>query len=113
MPVDLFLSVPQMWKSPANLTMAVAGEAAGADYVELVYEPQCAAAYYLQQNRGYARQPNVSGTMLIADIGGGTGDFVSYGNVNSGEGVRVQLSTVGKAHGLCIILVTARILSLY
>lgn len=105
MPIELFLSVPQMWTAPANLHMVQAAKAAGISRVELVYEPQCAAAFFT-----HAVQPRnlaVHNVILIADIGGGTGDFVSYEcRSNLGDGAKVGLQLIGEAEGKQILSAT-------
>lgn len=102
--MQLFLSVPQMWKAPANLIMTKAAKEAGVDYIELVYEPQCAAAFYTHNVKDrLPKQMNVGDVLLIADIGGGTGDFVSYEyRHDSDAGAKVGLRMVGNAHGQSI-----------
>jgi len=101
MPIELFLSVPQMWTPPANLQMVQAAKAAGIARVELVYEPQCAAAYYTHAVKDrWPRQLAMHDVIMIADIGGGTGDFVSYECRNNLEdGAKVGLQLVGEAEG--------------
>ena len=71
------------------------------EHVELVYEPQCAAAYYLYNIKdGNPKQLVVGDVMLIADIGGGTGDFVSYElKSDCDDGAKVGLVSTGEAEG--------------
>ncbi|KAK5738235.1 hypothetical protein LTR17_006112 [Elasticomyces elasticus] len=101
MPVELFLSAPQMWKAPANITMTAAAKSAGTKHVELVYEPQSAAGYFVG-NVKY-RVPKYLGlgdVLLVADVGGGTGDFVSLGfESSSADGAKVRSTTVGTPIG--------------
>ncbi|TKA71486.1 hypothetical protein B0A55_06946 [Friedmanniomyces simplex] len=99
--VEVFLSVPQMWKLPANDRMQTAAKDAGIKHVELVYEPQCAAGYYVCINKHklpqYLDQDDIA---LVADVGGGTGDFVSYSfESSSSDGAKVRLQIVGKPEG--------------
>lgn len=102
MPVQLFLSVPQMWKTPANRIMTEAAKLAGIEHVELVYEPQCAAAYYTHKIKdSLPRQLKVGDVLMIADVGGGTGDFVSYEfRTDSDAGSQVRLRSIGVATGI-------------
>ncbi|KAK4575250.1 hypothetical protein LTR86_001102 [Recurvomyces mirabilis] len=104
MPLELLLSVPQMWKAPANRHMTTAAKCAGIEHVELVYEPQCAAAFYTYTVKDkMPRQMKAGDVLLVADIGGGTGDFVSY-RLESGsdDGAAVQLCVAKDAKGaLC------------
>ena len=52
---------------------------AGIPHVELVYEPHCAAAYFAHKVRDRVNMQLKTGdVVIVADIGGGTGDFVSY-----------------------------------
>ncbi|KAK5731970.1 hypothetical protein LTR17_010922 [Elasticomyces elasticus] len=86
MPVEVFLSVPQMWKAPANLRMTTAAKRAGIKYVELVYEPQSAAGYFTGRIRHeLPRTVDVGDVLLVADLGGGTGDFVSLKYVSTSD----------------------------
>jgi molecular chaperone DnaK (HSP70) len=74
LPFYVFLSVPQMWKPPANFDMTQAARDAGIDYVELVYEPQCAFAQTLSKVNGpSSHQLNNGEVILVADIGSGNG----------------------------------------
>ncbi|KAI7464721.1 hypothetical protein KC357_g7851 [Hortaea werneckii] len=74
MEIEVFISVPQMWKAPANRFMAQSAKDAG-----------------------------LRDVLIIADIGGGTGDFVSYEFGGSGDnGAKMPLSIVGNPEGaLC------------
>ncbi|KAK3653759.1 hypothetical protein LTR22_011138 [Elasticomyces elasticus] len=98
---ELFLSVPQMWKSPGNRKMTVAAQRAGVEHVELVYEPQCAAGYFTGSIKNQHPQwLDAKQVLLVADVGGGTGDFVSfaYGG-SSRDGAKVALRTVKEPEG--------------
>lgn len=109
MEVDVFLSVPQMWEAPANREMTEAAQTAGINYVELVYEPQCAAAYWALSVNNDPRQLAKGDVLIIADIGGGTGDFVSYEFGNHGSfGAKMCLATVEKPEGKAIHVVHRR-----
>ncbi|KAK5729500.1 hypothetical protein LTR17_011920 [Elasticomyces elasticus] len=103
MDVELFLSVPQMWKAPANLQMTKAAREAGFDFVRLVYKPQCAAGFFTENVKHLSRGIVVGDVAIVADIGGGTGDFVSLEYKSSrGDGAQVQLEVVGVPQGaLC------------
>lgn len=81
--------------------MTKAAKDAGIEHVELVYEPQCAAAYYTHNIKDrLPRQLEVGDVLLIADVGGGTGDFVSYEyRHDSAMGAKVGLKMVGQARG--------------
>ena len=84
--------------------MTKAAKDAEISYVELVYEPQCAAAYYLHNvEDSMPKQLVVGDELLIADIGGGTGDFVSYRLKSDCEdGAKVGLKIAKDAKGaLC------------
>ncbi|KAK3115702.1 hypothetical protein LTR53_004666 [Teratosphaeriaceae sp. CCFEE 6253] len=101
MPIDLFLSVPQMWKPPANKKLTDAAHAAGVAHVELVPEPQCAAAYFTSHIRHKLPALLTKGDVLIvADVGRGTGDFVSvaYQSVLD-DGAKALLRTVCEPKG--------------
>lgn len=96
----MFISVPQMWKAPANRFMTQSAKAAGFKYVELVYEPHCAAAYYANNIMNTPSQLSKGDVLIIADIGGGTGDFVSYEFGGHGDdGAKMPLSIVGNPEG--------------
>ena len=81
--------------------MTNAAKSAGIEYVELVYEPQCAAASFLYDIRDrIPRQLNRGDVLLVIDIGGGTGDSVSYEfTQDSGGGAKVGLRMIGHAQG--------------
>ncbi|RMZ03632.1 hypothetical protein D0860_06724 [Hortaea werneckii] len=103
MEIEVFISVPQMWKAPANREMTQAAKTAGLKYVELVYEPQYAAAHYANNIMNTPSQLSKGDVLVIADIGGGTGDFVSYEFGGSGyDGAKMPLSIFGRPEGaLC------------
>ncbi|KAI6862239.1 hypothetical protein KC343_g6540 [Hortaea werneckii] len=103
MEIEVFISVPQMWKAPANRFMTQSAKDAGFKYVELVYEPHCAAAYYANNIMNTPSQLSKGDVLIIADIGGGTGDFVSYEFGGHGDdGAKMPLSIVGNPEGaLC------------
>ena len=100
MPTKVFMSVPQMWKLPADLQMATAAKKAGIAYVELVFEPQAAAGYYLYFLKNNMDQLTPGDVLLMADIGGGTGDFNSY-EFTTGKvaGAEARLKLVGDPKG--------------
>ena len=81
--------------------MTQAAKNAGIGYVELVYEPQCAVAYYTYKiMERTPSQLEVGSVITVPDIGGGTGDFVSYRITTHGQtGAGVGLEMVGKATG--------------
>lgn len=84
--------------------MTLAAKAAGFEYVELVYEPQSAAAYNMHAiEDGMHQHVKLGDVLLVADLGGGTGDFVSYEFCDEGSaGAKVRLKTIGEATGaLC------------
>lgn len=78
-----YVTVPQMWLPDATKLMATACQRAGFENVELVQEPQSAAAFTLQgmleEGQQWMRFQNLLQTiqpgdvMLVADVGGGTG----------------------------------------
>ena len=99
--IELFLSVPQNWEAPANRKLSTAAIRGGAANVFLVLEPQCAAAYFtsvmMTRTSQVLKEDDV---LLVADIGGGTGDFVSlkYEDTLS-AGAKVRLDTVREPEG--------------
>ena len=70
--------------------------------MEPVFEPQCAAVYFTHTIKDrLPKQLTAGDILLIADIGGGTGDFVSYQFLgDSDDGARVALQPVGEATGI-------------
>lgn len=101
MPLELFLSVPQLWKSPASRKMAIAAKKAGIERVELVREPECAAAFYTHMIKDQlATGHEIGNELIICDIGGGTGDFlrVRYDSEYT-DGAKVRLKNTGDAAG--------------
>ncbi|KAK4901816.1 hypothetical protein LTR27_001588 [Elasticomyces elasticus] len=101
MPRKVFISVPQMWKQPANRLMTEAALKAGIGPIELVYEPHSAAGYFL------ATMKNIrpaylapDDQIIVADVGGGTGDFLALafeGPARNDE--RQKLKIVGNPEG--------------
>lgn len=80
--------------------MSQAAKKAGVNYVEIVHEPQCAAAYFIHHIKGGPNQLQAGDVLMIPDIGGETGDFVSYkitDDIDNGAGI--GLETVGTAEG--------------
>ena len=84
--------------------MTEAGKTAGIDRIQLVYEPQCAAAFYAYRvKKSMPTRLAVGDVLLVADIGGGTGDFVSYQLVSdTSSGANIRLKFVGTAEGTCL-----------
>ena len=82
LPRRIRISVPQMWPMKARLMMQDAAKAAGLDFVTLAYEPQCALAYLLhtfsETMTSSALSLKKGQQVLVCDLGGGTGDFVTY-----------------------------------
>ena len=78
LPIDLFISVPQMWTPVANRKMVLAAKNANVGSVRLVYEPECAAAFVIAQelmtqtNGPITDWLSADDVILVADIGGGT-----------------------------------------
>lgn len=103
MPTKLLLSVPKMWEVPESHKMATAAKAAGVDHVDILYEPQCAAAYLLDD---IIKRPTLTASMrvgsviLVADPGGGTGDFVAYEIVAGAGHLKFDLQQIGTARGM-------------
>ncbi len=79
-----------------NLIITKAAIRAGAYHVQLVYEPQCAAAYFTEKvKKGVPKWFVIGDTLLIADLGGGTGDFVLYRFVeDSTAGAKITLRLI-------------------
>lgn len=107
---EWYLSIPQMWDPNATKVMIKAARYAGLQNVELVYEPQAAAAFTLDGLNTYIKRFTaglpyalVPGDVVqVADLGGGTGDFVSYAIDKVEAGAEVELRLVGKPSGaLC------------
>ncbi|KAI5359988.1 Putative ATPase, nucleotide binding domain-containing protein [Septoria linicola] len=78
-PRRVFISVPGMWTPPGNRCMTEAARKAGLDRVDLVFEPQAAAAYWLQKIKlsgGGMYKPG--DRIQVLDVGGGTSDAIGY-----------------------------------
>jgi len=80
--INIRISVPQMWTPLACRRMLEAARVAGCRLVTLAFEPQCALAYFvetLRQDSILETLPLRAGnTLLVVDLGCGTGDFVMY-----------------------------------
>ncbi|SMQ55851.1 unnamed protein product [Zymoseptoria tritici ST99CH_1A5] len=103
-PVELFLSVPDMWKAPANRYMTIAAKMAGVASVQLVTESLCAAAYFMQDMQKSKRTALRPGDgILVLDAGGGTTDITCYEMPKSAiAGAETKLQRTGiSAGGLC------------
>ncbi|KAK5127447.1 hypothetical protein LTR85_006786 [Meristemomyces frigidus] len=82
LPYRLRLSVPQMWSPKACQDMQDAAKAAGLEFVTLASEPASALAYLVNKiSRKHARLGGILkkyDNILVVDLGGGTGDLVTY-----------------------------------
>ncbi|KAK4901789.1 hypothetical protein LTR27_001561 [Elasticomyces elasticus] len=97
MEVEWVLPVPQMWEEPTNQRMQDAAERAGMKNVELVPEPQCAAANYAGNLKYLPPGFDDDDAMLVLDVGGGTGDVCTV--VFSGDrtaGFKLLMSVAGQ-----------------
>ncbi|KAK4496568.1 hypothetical protein PRZ48_012548 [Zasmidium cellare] len=105
MPVKLLLSVPMMWEVPESHKMATAAKEAGVDHVDILFEPQCAAAFILDdviKRKSLSEDMKEGSVILVADPGGGTGDFVAYLIIKGKGGLGLDLRKIGNARGsLC------------
>ncbi|PPJ50107.1 hypothetical protein CBER1_04833 [Cercospora berteroae] len=103
MPVELFISVPGMWLPPGNRSILEAAHLAGFSKVELVYEPQTTAAFYVHNLAPRAGFWVAHDEILIFDAGGGTSDLVLYElQTDDNTGFQLQLKAVGEPLGeLC------------
>lgn len=84
--------------------MTEAARLADVQHVELVYEPQCAVGQYAWLvHRGAQSVLKAGEAVIVADVGGGTGDFVSYtAKTDSNDGPGIKLELAGKPEGaLC------------
>lgn len=71
MEVKYFLTVPQMWSSAACYTMLEATKLAKIPSPELLYEPQCGAAFYFELLKENKRSLQINDEFIVVDIGGG------------------------------------------
>ncbi|KAK3072393.1 hypothetical protein LTR53_006886 [Teratosphaeriaceae sp. CCFEE 6253] len=100
MPIQLFVSVPQMWTPPANRRMAIAAKSDKIETVTLLWEPHNAAAYFAERIRYHPRGLAEQDCVLVVDAGAGTADLCTLQIMSSiGNGSKVQLETVGKPEG--------------
>lgn len=105
MPIELWISVPQMWEPPACKKMLRAGEKiakkVGVKWVKLIYEPECATAWHLHSVKNiHVAGYHVGDEIVVCDIGGATGDFtrVIY-ETDPTDGAQVILRNAGDATG--------------
>ncbi|SMR64183.1 unnamed protein product [Zymoseptoria tritici ST99CH_3D1] len=102
--VELFLSVPDMWKAPANRYMTVAAKMAEVASVQLVPESLCAAAYFMHDMQKSKRTPlNPGDQIQVVDAGGGTTDITCYempAQTDAGAATKLQRSGLAVG-GLC------------
>lgn len=81
--------------------MTDAAAFAGIPIVELVYEPQCAAAYFTHSVRDrLPAQVSLGEVAVVVDGGAGTVDLASYEwQSKSDQGAKVHVAHVGRAKG--------------
>lgn len=95
------ISVPQMWTPDAIRRMQTAARNAGIHTSNLAYEPQCALAYLVSvaaSQKADIGQLDKGDSILVIDIGRGTGDFVLY-ELKDKLTVNSRLSCVGQSSG--------------
>jgi len=104
-PLELFISTPQIWAPSTNLAMIEAGKRIAVKCA-IVPEPLCAAASVLndQINIGSQSGTNVvlgvDDLVLVADLGGGTADIVVFKLCSSpSDGLNFSLEVVKPATG--------------
>lgn len=81
--------------------MIEAAKDAGIGGVQIVFEPQCAVAFYAHMTKDkLPRDIDIGDNILVCDPGGGTGDFALYEFKQSTDaGAKVSLALV-KAKGI-------------
>ncbi|EME85609.1 uncharacterized protein MYCFIDRAFT_171507 [Pseudocercospora fijiensis CIRAD86] len=76
------ITVPQIWSPKARRRIQTAAKNAGLKFVVLAYEQQCALSFQVNkwsQKRERLDKPLKKGdSILVADLGCGTGDFAAY-----------------------------------
>ncbi|KXT05914.1 hypothetical protein AC578_313 [Pseudocercospora eumusae] len=76
------ITVPQIWSPKARRRIQTAAKNAGLKFVVLAYEQQCALSFLVNkwsQKRERQDKPLKQGdSILVADLGCGTGDFAAY-----------------------------------
>ncbi|PPJ58630.1 hypothetical protein CBER1_03506 [Cercospora berteroae] len=95
------ITIPQMWTPDAKRRMQAAAKRAGLRVSVLSYEPQCALAYLIDAAAKQKVQvgPLTEGdSILVADLGCGTGDFVLY-QLQSKLSVDSRLQCIGQSSG--------------
>lgn len=106
------LCVPQVWTPTSTKLLMEAVRLAGLPRTEFVYESQAAAAFSLEHLKHYLQENQIGlqehdifedDEMMVADLGGGTGDFASYKfGSDTDAGAEVALYSVGQPEGaLC------------
>lgn len=108
-PRRIFISVPGMWTPAGNRCMTEAAKKAGLAQVDLVWEPQAAAAYWLQKTKVSGEGIYRAGDMIqVLDVGGGTSDTIAYEvqvddsvgeSDDGGYGGALKLVSMGNANG--------------
>ncbi|KJX99923.1 hypothetical protein TI39_contig347g00002 [Zymoseptoria brevis] len=99
--VELFLTIPDMWKPPANRYMTSGAEMAGVLSVQLTMESLCAAAYFMHDvHKSTRRSLNPGEAILVVDACGGTTDVTRFEMPASGNaGAMTGLRRTGVAKG--------------
>ncbi|PIA99361.1 hypothetical protein CB0940_02583 [Cercospora beticola] len=95
------ITIPQMWTPDAKRRMQTAAKNAGLRVSVLSYEPQCALAYLIDAAAKQivrVGQLYEGDSILVADLGCGTGDFVLY-ELQSKLGVDSRLQCMRQSSG--------------
>ncbi|GIZ46641.1 hypothetical protein CKM354_000976000 [Cercospora kikuchii] len=77
--IHVRITIPQMWTPDAKRRMQIAAKNAGLRVSVLLYEPQCALAYLIDaasKEKVEVGPLSEGDSILVADLGCGTGDFV-------------------------------------
>ncbi|KAK4901784.1 hypothetical protein LTR27_001556 [Elasticomyces elasticus] len=100
MPCKVLLSVPKLWETPKIEVMTSAIKRAGFHGVEVILEPHSVVGYFANSMKHVMHKLKVGDLMLLADIGGGTGDFTTVeleGPLS--DGAIVKLRGVAASNG--------------
>ena len=95
------ITIPQMWTPDAKRRMQTAAKEAGIRVAVLSYEPQCALAYLIDmaaQSKVQIGPLKKGDSILVADLGSGTGDFVRY-RLEDDLSIDSRLKCMGRSSG--------------
>lgn len=105
MPIHVVITIPAIWGNQAIQTMKEAAAssilqscAAGLTTYEFLSEPEAAVQAYARELQ---LKLDVGDIVMVADLGGGTGDIISYQKAGEGDKNYLELVEAAPGDGKC------------